>query len=109
MAMFPPELESTKHEGPPAPRPDIYDMFPKLGPRPRYGRIFGHAFLAFSVAFSVCVYATGGTPQSYVMAVLCALFLALTWARVAATLRVIYVSAAVFGAIALLIWWIPGR
>jgi len=104
--MFPPELESTKHEGPAAPRPDVYDMYPKLGPRPHYGRIFGHAFLAFSVAFSVCVYATGGRSQSYAVAAICALVLALSWARVAATLRVVYGSAGVLGAIALLILWI---
>ena len=106
MPIVPPELESTKHEGPRAPKPDIYDMYPQLGPRPHYGRIFGHAFLAFSLAFSVCVYATNGHPQSYVVAVLCALFLALNWARVAATIRVIYGSAGVLSAIGLLIWWI---
>jgi hypothetical protein len=106
MAISPHELESTKHDGPPAPRPDVYDLYPKLGPRPNYGRIFGHAFLAFSVAFSACVYATGGHPQSYMMAVLCALFLALNWARVAAAVRVIYGAAGVLCAIALLIWWV---
>jgi hypothetical protein len=105
MAMFPPELESTKYDGPPAPRPDIYDMYPRLGPRP-HPKAFWHAFLAFSLAFSVCVYVGGGTSQGYAMAGLGGFAFALRWGRTLGTLRVIYGFAGVLGAIGLIIGWI---
>lgn len=105
MAMFPPELESTKYDGPPAPRPDMYDMYPRLGPRPD-PKAFWHAFLAFSLAFSVCVYVSAATPQRYALAVIAGFAFALRWGRKFPTPRVIYGSAGLLGLVALFIGWI---
>ena len=106
MAMFPPELESTKYDGPPTPRPDIYDMYPRLfGPRP-HRRAFWHTFLAFSVAFSIYVYVGAGTTQAYAIAGLCGFAFALRWGTILGSLRVIYSFAGVLGAIGLIVGWI---
>ena len=102
MPMFPPELESTKYSGTPAPPPKPYWW---EGPK-RHPKSFWHASLAFALANSVYAYFVGGLAWHYVMAVFVGFAFAFRWHRNLATLRWIYGFAAGYGAFAFVLAWL---
>jgi hypothetical protein len=86
MSMFPPELESTKYSGPPAPPPKPHWWEgPKVHPK-----AFWHGLLAFTAANLPWAIVGGGKPLYYAMALLVGFAFAFRWSRRLGTLKWIY-------------------
>jgi hypothetical protein len=100
--MFPPELESTKHDGPLAPLPGT-----DLGGYPRvHPHAFRHGLLAFTLANCVFAWFAGGQLWHYGMALLVGFAFAFRHAKRLATLRWIYGFAAGWAVVAFAVGWL---
>jgi hypothetical protein len=102
MPMFPPELESTKYTGPPAPPPKLHWW---EGPK-AHPRAFWHGFLAFTLANLPWALIGGGKPLYFAMATLVGFAFAVRHARRLATLKWIYGFAGVWCVVSALLAWV---
>jgi hypothetical protein len=99
--MPPPELESTKYSGPPAPLPK--PPWWEVRPHPK---AFWHGFVAFTTANLPFAFFAGGKPLHYAMAVLVGFAFAFRWSRKLATLTSIYGFATAWIVVATALGWL---
>jgi hypothetical protein len=92
MSMFPPELESTKYSGPPAPAPEPRFWFEVKA----HPNAFWHSFLAFTAANLPYPIMLGWKPLHLFMALLVGFAFAVRHGRRQTSLRWIYGIAAVW-------------
>jgi hypothetical protein len=102
MPMFPPELESTRHDGPLTPPTDpVWRIYPKVHPH-----AFWHGLVGFTLANAVFAWFAGGQLWHYAMALLVGSAFAFRHARKLATLKWIYGFAAGWAVVAFGVGWL---